>query len=131
MFDQLPLEDIRDASERAMAKIGNNPDRLNELSDDDLTSIAVHVKTARPLVEAALVSLCGDAGKANDALQRVMAYSHRKLVKAVRSAQDAMKTHRNPSVGQFAAFVLDIQVGCTAVQVEQERRQALRVGRMH
>jgi hypothetical protein len=127
----LPLEEIRDASEAAFAKIGHDPDRLRELADEDLTSIAVHVKTTRPLVEAALVSLCGDEDKANAALKRVMAYSQGKLVKAVRAAQRAIKTHRNPSVGQFAAFVLDIQVGCGAVQVEQERRQALRAGRMN
>lgn len=130
MFD-LPLEEIRDASERAMATIAHDPNRLRELGDDDLLSVAVHLKTQRPIVEQALVSLCGDTDKANAALQRVMTYSQGKIAKLARTAHEAMKTHRNPSVGQFAAFVLDIQVGCGAVVVEQERRQALRSGRMN
>jgi hypothetical protein len=125
------FEEIRDASERAFAKIGNDPDRLRELSDDDLTSIAVHVKTARPLLEATLVSLCGSQDKANAALDRVMSYSQGKLLKLVRVAQVAMKTHRNPSVGQLAALVIDVQVGCGAIQVEQERRQVREAGRMN
>lgn len=125
------LEEIRDASERAMATIGHDPNRLRELGDDDLLSVAVHVKTQRPIVEAALIALCGDADKANAALERVMAYSQGKIAKLSRAAHHAMKTHRNPTVGQFAAFVIDIQTGCGAVMVEQERRQALRSGRMH
>jgi hypothetical protein len=130
MFD-LPLEGIRSASERAFAKIGNDPNRIGELSDEDLTSIAVHVKTMRPIVEQALTSLCGDADKANAALQRVMAYSQGKLLKLVRAAHAGMKTHRNLSVGQLAAFVLDIQIGCSAVQVEQERRHACKARRVN
>ena len=104
---------------------------FRELDDDDLLSVAVHLKTQRPIVEQALIALCGDTDKANVALQRVMAYSQGKLVKLVRAAQVALRTHRNPSVGQLAAFVLDIQTGCGAVMVEQERRQALRAGRMN
>jgi len=126
-----PLEEIRDASERAMATIAHDPTRLRELGDDDLLSVAVHLKTQRPIVEAALVALCGDTDKANAALERVMAYSQGKIAKLARAAHQAMRTHRNPSVSQFAAFVVDIQTGCGAVMVEQERRQALRTGRMH
>lgn len=131
MFDQLPLEEIRDASERAFAKIDHNPERIRELTDDDLSSVAVHVKATRPLVEQALIALCGGEGQANAALARVMSYSQGKLAKLVRAAHAAMKTHRNPSVGQFAALVLDVQVGCGAVMVEQERRAAVRSGRVN
>lgn len=131
MFDQLPLETIRDGSEAAFAKIGNDPARIRELCDDDLTSVALHLKTTRPLVEDALIALCGDADKANAALARVMKLSQGKIAKLVRAAHAGMKTHRNPSTGQFAALVLDIQVGCGAVQVEQERRAATRGGRMN
>lgn len=132
MFDHLPLEDIRDASEAAFAKIDHNPERIGELNDDDLACVAVHVKTTRPLMEAALVALCGDEAKANAALQRVMSQSKGKLVKLVRAAHAALRSpRRDPSVSQFAALVLDVQVGCGAVMVEQQRRQTLRAGRMH
>lgn len=127
----LPFEEIRDAAEHAFAKVGNDPNRIAELSDDDLLSLSVHLKTQRPIVEAALISQCGGVDQANAALQRAMAYSQGKLVKMVHAAYRAMKTHGNPSVGQFAAFVINTQVGVGAVMVEQERRQAKRAGRMN
>jgi len=131
MFDHLPLEQIRDASEQAMARIAFNTNRIAELDDDELSAVALHVKTTRPLMEAALISLCGDEAKANAELQRVMSYSQGKLVKLVRRGQEAMQTHRNPTLRQFAAYVLDVQIGCAAVQVEQEKRAAKLAGRMN
>jgi hypothetical protein len=131
MIDLLPLEDIRDASNEAFAKIDYNPDRLRELSDADLNAIAMHVKATRAILEAELVCICGDAGKANEAVERVMAFSQGKLIKLVRAAQHAMKTHRNPSHGQVAALLIDARAGCGAVIVEQERRAALKAGAMN
>lgn len=131
MFDAMPLEEIRDASEAAFARIGHNPDRLQELTDAELTSVALHVKTMRPILEAELVCMCGGQDQANAALQEAIKRPQGKLVKLVRAAKLAMKTHRNPSRGQFAALVLDVQAGCGAVQVEQERRAANRCGRVN
>lgn len=44
----MPLEEIRDASEEAFRKIGNDPDRLAELDADDLVSVALYLKTRAP-----------------------------------------------------------------------------------
>lgn len=126
-----PLEQIRDAAEHAFAKVGNDPNRIGELNDDDLTSVALHLKTQRPIAEDALIVLCGGVDQANAALKRVGEYPQGKLVKLVRAAYRAMKTHRNPSVGQFASFVYNLHVGVGAVMVEQERRQAKRAGRVN
>lgn len=127
----IPLDEIRDASEAALAKIGNDPERIRELDDDDLTSVALQMKVARPMVERLLATLCGSTDAADAALARTMKYSQGKLVKMVRAAHVAMKTHGNPSVGQIAALVLDVQAGCGAVMVEQERRAAVKAHAMH
>lgn len=128
----LDLEDLRDDADAAMTKIGNDPNRIAELGDDDLTALAVHMKVARPLLEDTLVSFClGDVDKANTALKHVAEFSQSKLVKLVRRGYDAMKTHRNPSLNQLAALVYNLQVGVGAVMVEQERRQALKAGAMN
>jgi len=130
MFD-LPLGEIRDAADAAMSTIDADPTRIGELGDADLTSVAVHLKTQLPIFEHMLVALCGNAEQANAALQRALAYSKGKLAKLVRAGHVAVTTHGNPSVGQLAALVINSQVGVGAVQVEQERRQALRAGRMN
>ncbi len=127
----LPLEEIRDASEEALRKIDNDPDRIGELSDDDLTAVALQMKTLHPMVEAALVSLCGNVESANGVLARVYRYSQGKLVKLVRGAHVAMKTHGNPSTGQLAALLIDTKTAVGAITTEQERRNATRAGRMN
>lgn len=126
------LDEIRDASEEALAKIANDPNRIAELDDDDLTAVALQVKTARPMMEQTLISFCnGDVDKANAALKHVAEFSQAKLVKLVRRGYAAMKTHRNPSLNQLAALVYDLQVGCGAIMVEQERRQVVKARAMN
>lgn len=127
------LEEIRDASDDAMDKIGNDPNRIAELDDDDLTALALHMKTARPMLEQTLVSFCfGDVDKANAALKHVADFPQSKLVKLVRRGYAAMKApHRNPSLNQLAALVYNVQVGVGLVMVEQERRQAVKARAMN
>lgn len=125
------IEEIRDAAENAFAKIDRNPDRMAELSDEDLASVALHVKILRPMTEETLVALCGGIDAANAALARVQQFSQGKLITLVRAAHVAMKGTRGPSVNQLAALVFDCAVGCGAVQVEQQRRAALRANAMH
>lgn len=127
------LEEIRDASEEALAKIASDPNRIRELDDDDLTAVALQVKTARPMMENALISFCnGDVDRANAALKTVAEFSQAKLVKLVRRGHAAMRApHRNPSINQLAALVYDLQVGCGAITVEQERRQAVKARAMN
>lgn len=121
------LDEIRDAAEEAFAKIDRNPDRLHELDADDLTAIAVQIKLALPMMEQTLLSFCnGDTERANAALTRVGTFKQAKLVRLVRECHTALRTHRNPSLYQIAALVVDLQVGVGAVTVEQERRDAVR-----
>lgn len=127
----LALEEARDAAEAVLAKVSNDPSRIAELGDDDLTSLATHLQTQRPIVEGLLVSLCGDTDGANAALQRALGFPKTKLVKLVRAAYAAMHAQRSPSVNQFAAFVINTHVGIGAVQVEQERRATMRANRMN
>lgn len=129
----IALEEIRDASDDAMTKIDNDPNRIAELGDDDLTSLALHMKTARPMLEQTLISFCnGDVDAANAALAHVAAFKQGKLVRLVRAGYAAMKAaHRNPSINQLAALVYNVQVGVGLIAVEQERRQAVRAGAMN
>jgi len=128
----IALEEIRDASDAALAKIDRNPDRISELSDYDLCSVATHLKTMRPLIEQTLVAFCcGDVARADAALARVKGFSQEHLVRLVQDAHKGMRTHRNPTLHQLAAMVLDAQTGVGAVTVELERRQALRANALN
>ena len=129
----IALEEIRDASDDAMTKIDNDPNRIAELGDDYLTSLELHMKTARPMLEQTLISFCnGDVDAANAALAHVATFKQGKLVRLVRAGYAAMKaSHRNPSINQLAALVYNVQVGVGLVAVEQERRQAVRAGAMN
>lgn len=122
-FDQL-----RDDADAAMDKIGNDPNRITELDDDDLTALALQMKAAWPLLESHLVALCGgDVDAANAALAHVAEFGQGKLTKIVRAGYAAVKArHCNPSKNQLAALLLNVQTGVGAIQVEQERRQAVK-----
>lgn len=124
-FDQL-----RDDADAAMDKIGNDPNRIAELGDDDLTALALQMKAAWPLLETHLVALCGgDIDAANAALAHVEGFGQGKLVKLYRAGYAAIRAkHRNPSRNQLAALLLNVQTGVGAIQVEQERRQAVKAG---
>ncbi|MCL4716713.1 MAG: hypothetical protein KJZ75_17515 [Hyphomonadaceae bacterium] len=127
------FEELRAASDDAMARIGGDPNRIAELADDDLTALAAHMKTVWPILECHLLAICGnDVDAANAALEHVAGFSPGKLSKLVRRGYVAVKArHANPTRNQLAALVINVQTGVGAVQVEQERRQALKVGAMN
>lgn len=127
------LDQLRDDADAAMDKIGQDPNRVAELGDDDLTALALHMKTAWPVLEGHLLALCGgDVDAANAALARVADFSQGKLVKLIRNGYAAIKgPNRNPTRNQIAALLYNVQVGTGVVMVEQERRQAVQAGAMN
>lgn len=127
------IEQLRDDADEAMTKIGNDPNRIAELDDDELTALALHMTFMWPILEGHLLGLCGnDVDAANAALAHVSEFSQGKLVKLVRRAYAAVKApHRNPSKNQIAALLYNVQVGVGALQVEQERRQAVKARAMN
>jgi len=131
MIDVEIADAIREAAEAAWQKIGSNPNRLTELSDYDLLSLATQAKAAAPVFEAMLVSRCGGIDAANVVLQHVGALSQGKLIKLVRMANIARIAGRTLSENQIAAMFIDQTTGVGAVTVEQERRAALRAGAMN
>lgn len=127
----MTLEEIRDASNVAFAKISHDPDRLHELSYADLNALARHVAFARPITEAALIAKCGGVDEANEALRQVMTTPQPQLIKKVRLAKLALQHGREPSVDQQAAMVADLLAGWGAIDVECARRRAAMAARVN
>lgn len=131
MIDADTCTEIAEAAERAWAKINRDPERIGELSDDDLTSLATQVKTAAPILEAALVGMCGSVEKANATIERVFACSQEMVVRLIRVAHIRRLGGGELTESQVAALVLDTKAGLGAVTVEFERRAARKAGRMN
>lgn len=112
-------------AESIMARIGNDPNRLAELSDGELQVVEAAQHQAGCILATRLYQRVNrDHGRAEKLLQRALVMPSHKVARRAQKAKQAVSDGRKPSPSDLAALLVWGRAEHDHIETEFARREA-------